>query len=104
MNGITFITPLFRVSPRIVLPLLIALHLAVLVLIVTALGGEDQYSGSSVEEPYYASQARVAPLHEDPVRAECEPDDASSGFAVHALADFRQPEAAGATQNCVNFY
>jgi len=39
MNGITFITPLFRVSPRIVLPLLIALHLAVLVLIVKALGG-----------------------------------------------------------------
>ena len=104
MNSMTFITPLFRVSPRIVLPLLIALHLAVLVLIVKALDGEDQYYGRSGEERYYASNEQVASMDEDPVRPDCEPGDASSGFAVHALADFRQPEAADATRNCVNSY
>ncbi len=104
MNTMTFITPLFRVSPRIVLPLLIVLHLAVLALIVKALDGEDQYDGSSGAEPYFASHEHVAPMEQDSVRPDCEPEDASSGFAVHALADFRRPEAADATRNCVNFY
>jgi hypothetical protein len=95
MNSMTPTAPLFRVNPRILLPLLIALHLAVLGLIVEALDGEEQP---------YGSAGQVVSPDGAPARAHCEPGYASD-FAVQALIDYRQAQApdAPSRQPCVNF-
>jgi hypothetical protein len=96
MNSMTTIAPLFRVNPRILLPLLIALHLGVLVLIVEALDGEEQP---------YGSAGQVASLDESQARAYCGPGYATGDFAVQSLVDYRQPDVTDAPrQPCVNFH
>lgn len=95
MNTMNICTPLLRVNPRILLPLLIALHLAVLVLIVKALDGEEQPSGSN---------GQVASLNEAQARAYCEPRYESDDFAAHTLIGYRQADIVDAPhQPCVNF-
>lgn len=95
MNTMNTCTPLWRVNPRILLPLLIALHLAALMLIVKALDGEEQPSGSN---------GQVASLNEAQVHAYCEPRYESDDFAAQTLIGYRQADIVDAPQqHCVNF-
>jgi len=96
MNTMNTCTPLWRVNPRILLPLLIALHLAVLVLIVKALDGEEQP---------FASNAQDASLNEAQVHAYCESPYESDDFAAQTLIGYRQADIVDAPQqHCVNFH